>query len=227
MRADLRYLFASVAATAAFTFLALAFPNMTRAFTIPGAMVCFILTMYFIWPEIRDFHKNRRKRVIVLIGMIACAIGFSGFAAFYFWPAAEVPAGPSGPTAAHFSWTWEPLTAGEIEKISSQLRNSGGGNVTLAFNARTAGQLAASFTQIFERAEWTTNSVGPAAVIYTGGITGLGQYPNDTTGRSLKAAIESYSKLQVSFVGLRHVPGSGTSMLIIGAKPLPSPLPEC
>ena len=57
MRADLRYLFASVAATAAFTFLALAFPNMSRLFTIPGAIVCFIITVYFIWPEIRDFHK--------------------------------------------------------------------------------------------------------------------------------------------------------------------------
>jgi hypothetical protein len=86
MRADLRYLFASVAATAAFTFLALAFPNMTRSFTIPGALACFVLTVYFIWPEIRDFHKNRRKRVIALIGMIICALGLAGFAALYFWP---------------------------------------------------------------------------------------------------------------------------------------------
>jgi len=98
MRADLRYLFASVAATAAFTFFALAFPNMTRAFTIPGAIACFILTVYFIWPEIRDFHKNRQKRVIALVGMIVCAICFAGFAAFYFWPGkAEAPAIEASP----------------------------------------------------------------------------------------------------------------------------------
>ena len=78
--------FASVAATAAFTFFALAFPNVTRTFTIPGAIACFILTVYFIWPEIRDFHESRRKRVIALVGMIICAICFAGFAAFYFWP---------------------------------------------------------------------------------------------------------------------------------------------
>jgi hypothetical protein len=86
MRADLRYLFASVAVTAAFTFFALAFPTMSRLFTIPGAVACFVVTVYFVWPEIRDFHKNRQKRVIALIGMIVCSIGFAGFAAFYFWP---------------------------------------------------------------------------------------------------------------------------------------------
>jgi hypothetical protein len=86
MRADLRYLFASVAATAAFTFFALAFPNISRLFTTPGAVACFILTVYFLWPEIRDFHKNRQKRVIALIGMIVCTFGFAGFAAVYFWP---------------------------------------------------------------------------------------------------------------------------------------------
>ena len=59
--ADLRYLFASVAATAAFTFFALAFPDMSRLLTIPGAIACFGLTLYFLWPEIRDFHKNRQS----------------------------------------------------------------------------------------------------------------------------------------------------------------------
>jgi hypothetical protein len=115
MRPDLRYLFASVAATAAFTFLALAFPNMSRVATIPAAIACAVLTVYFVWPEIRDFHKNRQKRVIALIGMIVCSIGFAGFAAFYFWPSelkdtpkAEIVAvQPSAPLL--FEWKWSRL----------------------------------------------------------------------------------------------------------------------
>jgi hypothetical protein len=118
MRPDLRYLFASVAATAAFTFLALAFPNMSRVATIPAAIGCAVLTVYFLWPEIRDFHKNRQKRVIALIGMIVCSIGFAGFAAFYFWPSGisesneaskveAVLAQPSAPLL--FEWKWSKL----------------------------------------------------------------------------------------------------------------------
>ena len=220
---------AAAFATACLAFCVWAFPDMSRIVTIPGALICLVLTIYFLWPEItalcsRPSLQGRLRRMwpqyLMVLG--ACLF-FVGLIAF-FQTGAENP-GHTEPHPTKFSWVWEPLTAGEIEKISSQLRSSGRENITLAFNARTAGKLAASFTQIFERAEWGVKSIGPASYVYTGGITGLGQYPNNTTGRSLKAAIESYSKLQVSFVGLRYVPETGASMLIIGAKPPPSPLP--
>jgi hypothetical protein len=41
-------------ATGCVAFLAWAFPNMTRLFTIPGALGCFGFTLYFAWPEIRN-----------------------------------------------------------------------------------------------------------------------------------------------------------------------------
>lgn len=106
---------------------------------------------------------------VALLNLGICAI-VSGIAYNYSTALADDQL-----AAPKFSWIWEPLTADEIEKISSQLRNEGHGDITLAFNARTAGQLAASLTQVFERAEWGVRSIGPAASIYTGGVTGLGE----------------------------------------------------
>ncbi len=94
MRVDLRYLLASVAATAAFTFLALAFPNVSRLFTTPAAIGCFGLTLYLLWPEVLEFHKSRLNRVIALMGMVICGVGFICFAGLYLWPSSP-PQEPS------------------------------------------------------------------------------------------------------------------------------------
>jgi hypothetical protein len=50
MSSDLRYVLAGIAGTAFFTLLALAFPNLSRFLTIPGALLTFGLTIYFLWP---------------------------------------------------------------------------------------------------------------------------------------------------------------------------------
>lgn len=118
MRADLRYVFAGLAATAAFTFLAPAFPNLSRVVTVPALIGSAGLTLYFLWPEIRDFHKDRR--VVALIGMIVCAIGFAGFAGWYFWPKADgsqlaepqalaAANGKLQPASLFFEWKWARL----------------------------------------------------------------------------------------------------------------------
>ena len=73
-------------ATACLGFLAWAFPNMSRIVTMPGATLSFIFMLYFLWPEVKAIHSTRRQRMLPLIGMIACGIGFLGFAAWYFWP---------------------------------------------------------------------------------------------------------------------------------------------
>jgi hypothetical protein len=39
--------------------------------------------LYFLWPEIKEFYKSRRRSLI--ISTIVCAIGSIGFASWYFW----------------------------------------------------------------------------------------------------------------------------------------------
>jgi hypothetical protein len=86
MRADLRYLLAGLAGTAGFTFLALAFPDMSRFFTIPAAIACFILTVHLVWPDIREFAASPRwglKRMwpqyLMALGGILFFVGVIGF----------------------------------------------------------------------------------------------------------------------------------------------------
>ena len=95
MRADLRYLLAGLAGTAAFTFLALAFPNLSQLLTIPAAVACFGLTSYFVWPDIREFLASPRwglKQMWPQYLMIICGIGFFvGLVAFLQFSAAPSP----------------------------------------------------------------------------------------------------------------------------------------
>ena len=50
---------ASALATASLACLIWAFPDMSRFFTIPGAMVFLCLTVYFFWPDIRGLGASR------------------------------------------------------------------------------------------------------------------------------------------------------------------------
>ena len=61
---------AAVFGGAALACLAWAFPNMSRFITIPGAAICFVLAIYFLWPEIKKF---RRTSISILIA-IACVV---------------------------------------------------------------------------------------------------------------------------------------------------------
>ncbi len=69
-------------ATACLGFLAWAFPNMTRWFTIPGASVSFCLAVYFAWPELTRFvrwaikHKAASAAACIVMLIVAgVAIG--------------------------------------------------------------------------------------------------------------------------------------------------------
>lgn len=50
----------SAFATACLAFLAWAFPDMSRLITIPGAIACAALTVYFFWPDIKGASKKAR-----------------------------------------------------------------------------------------------------------------------------------------------------------------------
>lgn len=52
---------AAAFATACLAFLAWAFPNMSRVITIPGAIGCAVLAIYFLWPEIKTAILWLRK----------------------------------------------------------------------------------------------------------------------------------------------------------------------
>jgi hypothetical protein len=86
MDSGLRWAFAGTGATAFFTFLALAFPNMSRLLTIPGALLSLGVTIGFLWPEIKAFYAHPRYRTGALVGMLVCAVGFIGFCAWNWWP---------------------------------------------------------------------------------------------------------------------------------------------
>ena len=86
MHSELRLALAGLAATGDFTFLALTFPNISRWVTIPGALISFALTLYFLSPQIHKFHLRQRYRIIATIGAAVCVVGFAGFATIYFWP---------------------------------------------------------------------------------------------------------------------------------------------
>jgi hypothetical protein len=86
---------AATFATVCLAFLAWAFPDMSRLITIPGAIVCLGLTVYFLWPEIKNllvwiWHPPRKSPAdnsvtpadIAYNGAIAAAT-VAWFAAFW------------------------------------------------------------------------------------------------------------------------------------------------
>jgi hypothetical protein len=160
---------------------------------------------------------------IIIIGaaLIACGL-------FWHISRLEAPHASAETSKAiiepKFSWVWEPLTENEIEAIAAYLRNSSKATVTMTFNARASGQMAASFARVFERAGWGLQPMPQLHTIY-GGLTGLSHSPNNDIGKSLKSAVEARTNLRVNFVALRHASASESSMFIIGAKPPPTPLP--
>jgi hypothetical protein len=81
-----RWGLAGLAATAAFTLLALAFPKMSRWISIPGATISFGFTLYLMWPVIVDFHFLRQHRIIPLIGIVLSLLCLVGFGSWYLWP---------------------------------------------------------------------------------------------------------------------------------------------
>jgi hypothetical protein len=64
---------ASVFATAFLAFLAWAFPDMSRLITIPGAIVCAALAIYFLWPEIVALFRGLSRREITTERIMSAA----------------------------------------------------------------------------------------------------------------------------------------------------------
>ncbi len=92
-----RWALAFFFATAALAFAALAFPNMSRAITIPGAIICFVFALRFAWPDIQvwigwirrlSFIQNRNFIPIGLL--LITAIGFPVSVNLFAHSAAEL-----------------------------------------------------------------------------------------------------------------------------------------
>jgi hypothetical protein len=62
---------ATASLTVCLAFLAWAFPNMTRLFTIPGAICFFGLTVYFLWPEITSLGPRIAKYSVAVTASAA------------------------------------------------------------------------------------------------------------------------------------------------------------
>ena len=132
MDSGLRWSLGGDAATSAFTFLALAFPNMSRWVTIPCALLSLILTLKFLWPEIKEFHAKRRHRMIAITGIIVCACGLVGFGSWYLWlttttePKGATPSVSTdiifAPPEYTYSLTWDAPQS--VELISLPERNT-------------------------------------------------------------------------------------------------------
>ncbi len=76
-----RWAFILFFAGAALAFFAWAFPNMSRVFTIPGAILCLLAAAYFAWPDIKRLYRwtlaiFRRENIPVIAGVaVVLAIG--------------------------------------------------------------------------------------------------------------------------------------------------------
>ena len=76
-----RWAFVLFFLAAAMAFLAWAFPNMTRLFTIPGGMGCFLAAVYFAWPDLKRLRiwalsVPTRKNIPIILGVVVVlAIG--------------------------------------------------------------------------------------------------------------------------------------------------------
>lgn len=189
-----------------------------------GGLAIFFLTIVVV--SILALHDAERKTKVVgpiitmAIGtlILGCGLGW------YFWTSKQTTIVAEHLLEPKFSWIWEPLTEKQIEAIANQLKDKGAGSVTMTFNARNAGKIAASFKSVFERAKWGIQPMPQLNSIY-GGVSGLAHYPNNDIGRTLKDAVETHTDLKLNFVVLRHASASETSMFIIGARPLPEPIP--
>src|ERR1700688_3723934 len=61
---------AAAFATACLAFCVWAFPNMSRIATIPGAIICACLTIYFLWPEMKAVASAVSRGRIIDRGII-------------------------------------------------------------------------------------------------------------------------------------------------------------
>jgi hypothetical protein len=81
-------------ATALLAFLAWAFPNMSRLLTIPGAIICATLVVYFLWPEIKSVASWSRTLGcsfslirLIIFATLVLSVGAVGAVWIYGMPA--------------------------------------------------------------------------------------------------------------------------------------------
>jgi len=91
-----RWALASLCATACLGFAAWAFPNMTRFFTVPAAIVCGILAIYFGWIEIAAafrfvFARKRIHLTVAIFIFIAIVAGITTIYVYRFGAQAPSP----------------------------------------------------------------------------------------------------------------------------------------
>lgn len=111
---------------------------------------------------------------------------------------------------------WKPLTTQESALLLSRILSIQPRSIYIICDGIECLELARTFVDVFKQANWFTQS-GPGGLL--GIASGIAISPSDETGRSLKEAIESSTKLHVQLIQTSE-PKAGPTQLIIGTKPL-------
>jgi hypothetical protein len=192
---------------------------------LAGALLTFLSGAFLIY-EYRDLVK--RGRMIPVIGMIISGVLFVAFAGWHFWPSQPEPKTAEIPTQ-QFSWNWEPLSIEQISGLHKAIESLDKQPIQIACISDTCGALSASLHQLFEELHWPIiNSNSSQDSRYAQGITGITINRTDRTAELIQNSIQTRTELPIrmSPTARPGAPLVDHILLIIGAKPLPAPLPD-
>jgi len=162
---------------------------------------------------------SRKKVTPALLINIGTCLVVAGFV----WHFSFLTGGPATP---EFSWKWNPLTEKEKQSIVSNLSNVPARRIFLVYDSQNAEELADSFRSVFKELKWEAPQLGGRSTMILPGKTGVGYYPSNETSNLLKRAIENGSSLKLGAMQPENPKPDDQFMLIIGAKPVPSPVPK-
>lgn len=122
-----------------------------------------------------------------------------------------------------FSWSWAALSEKEVNILVSKLSLIGQHSINLYAVSPASRNLATSLDEAFARAGWKQYlSAGPPIA---GMVVGICVAQDGVAATAIKEYIETSTAHKVSIRNLRGANTNGTLELVIGVKPIPSPIP--
>lgn len=215
---ELIYFIGSLAGAALLTALGIIGAPAFGAWTVVAYVAALVLVLCAIWLLVDLFGRTARQKMLPLIGMVIFGIGFAGCGAWFFWPMVS----SSPPPAKQDRWTWNALTAAEMDNLYSKLRSIPRSSVEIACNKAECTALADSFDNLFRRLGWPS-VIGDGGMLAVG-VTGVYIGPRDDAAIALKEAIETTTAIRPDLEEKQRDKGTTHPfMLIIGTKPASMP----
>ena len=174
--------------------------------------------------------KDRRMAAYVIvifsgaiIGGVLAAGGYRMFEKHKQHMQILLGSDPEASRQRQFSWVWDAITAEEANILVDKLSLVGSHSVMVYSVSPASRNLATSLDEAFDRAKWKHYlRVGPPIA---GMVVGICVAPDGAIAKIVKDSIEATTSHKVTIRNLKGVGDNSVTEVIVGVKPVPSPIP--